>query len=219
MTQLIHILDLIGTAVFAITGALAAGRKRMDVFGVVVLGCVTALGGGTLRDMVLGVSPVFWISSRHYLFVAALAAMCTYLLARRCRLPATALLPLDAIGLAVFTVIGFEKGLNISQDFSIAVVMGVITGVVGGIVRDVLSAEVPLILHQEIYASASLCGASLLALLYYLQLPASLSVLASLLTTLGIRIAALHWNLALPIFRLQEDQEKKGNGPRAGGDP
>lgn len=217
MAPLIPILDLIGTAVFAVTGALAAGRKRMDVFGVVVLGCVTALGGGTLRDMTLGIRPVFWISGTHYLYVAAAAAMGTYFLARRCKLPANALLLLDAIGLAVFTVIGFEKGLHISQDFSIAIVMGVITGVVGGIVRDVLSAEVPLILHQEIYASASLCGASLLALLYYLQLPAPLSALASFLTTLGIRLAALHWNLALPIFRLKEDQKTKGSEPRAGG--
>lgn len=206
MAPLIDILDLIGTAVFAITGALAAGRKRMDVFGVVVLGCVTALGGGTLRDLTLGVSPVFWISSTHYLFVAASAAICTYLTARRYRLPANALPPLDAIGLAVFTVIGFEKGLHISQDFSIAIVMGVMTGVVGGIIRDVLSAEVPLILHQEIYATASLSGAILLALLFYLQVPASLSILLALSTTLSIRLAALHWNLALPIFRPKKVQ-------------
>jgi uncharacterized membrane protein YeiH len=218
MAQLIHILDLIGTAVFAITGALAAGRKRMDVFGVVVLGCVTALGGGTLRDMTLGISPVFWISSTHYLFVSAAAAMGTYLLARRCRLPANALLSLDAMGLAVFTVIGFEKGFHVNHSFSIAIVMGVITGVVGGIIRDVLSAEVPLILRQEVYASASLCGAALLALLFYLDLQASLRIWAALLTTLGIRLAALHWNLALPIFRLKEDQEEKGGEPRAGGD-
>lgn len=218
MAPLIHILDLIGTSVFAITGALAAGRKRMDVFGVVVLGCVTALGGGTLRDMTLGIRPVFWISSTHYLFVAAASAMGTYLLARRRRLPANVLLYLDAMGLAVFTVIGFENGLQISHDYSIAIVMGVITGVVGGIIRDVLSAEVPLILRQEVYASASLCGAALLALLSYLQLPDSLSVSAALLTTLGIRLAALHWNLALPVFRLKEHQEKKGSEPPAGGD-
>lgn len=207
MEPLIYILDLLGTSVFAITGALAAGRKRMDVFGVVVLGCVTALGGGTLRDMTLGIHPVFWISSTHYLFVAAAAAMGTYLLARRYRLPARGLVYLDAVGLAVFTVIGFEKAFQVSHDYSIAIVMGVMTGVVGGIIRDVLSAEVPLILRQEVYASASLCGAGLLALLSYFHLPASLSVPAALLATLGIRLTALHWNLALPIFRLKDDHE------------
>ena len=196
MALLIHILDLLGTAVFAISGALAAGRKRMDVFGVVVLGCVTALGGGTLRDVILGIRPVFWISSTHYLLVAAIAAMGTYLLARLCSLPPKGLVYMDAVGLAVFTIIGFENGLHVTNDYNIAIVMGVITGVVGGIIRDVLSAEVPLILRREIYASASLFGAALFALFLYFQLPATFSVPAALLTTLGIRLAALHWNLA-----------------------
>lgn len=213
MALLILILDLIGTAVFAITGALAAGRKRMDVFGVVVLGCVTAIGGGTLRDLTLGITPVFWVLNTHYVFIATAAAMGTYFVARRHRLPANAILFLDAVGLAVFTVIGFERGFQITQDFSIAIIMGVITGVFGGIIRDVLAAEVPLILHQEIYAFASFCGGVLLALLFYLQFPASLSIFATMFTTLAIRLAALHWNLALPIFRLKEDLEKEKTQP------
>lgn len=213
MALLILILDLIGTAVFAITGALAAGRKRMDVFGVVVLGCVTAIGGGTLRDLTLGITPVFWVLNTHYVFIATAAAMGTYFIARRHRLPANAILFLDAVGLAVFTVIGFEKGFQITQDFSIAIIMGVITGVFGGIIRDVLAAEMPLILHQEIYAFASFCGGVLLALLFYLQFPASLSIFATMFTTLAIRLAALHWNLALPIFRLKEDLEKEKTQP------
>jgi uncharacterized membrane protein YeiH len=105
-------LDLIGTAVFAITGALAAGRKQMDIFGVVVLGCVTALGGGTLRDVILGIYPVFWISDTWYLGVAVTAAVATFVSARRWRLPATVLLYADAVGLAVFTVIGFQGGFR-----------------------------------------------------------------------------------------------------------
>ena len=114
---------------------------------------------------------------------------------------------MDAVGLAVFTVIGFDKGLQVTHHHGIAIVMGVITGVVGGIVRDVLSAEVPLILRQEIYASAILCGAVLLALLFSLRLPGSISVAAALMTTLGLRLVALKWNLALPTFRLKEDRE------------
>ena len=218
MVSLMYFLDLLGTGVFAITGALAAGKKQMDVFGVIVLGCVTALGGGTLRDVVLGIRPVFWISSTQYLLVAAIAAMGTYLMARRSRLPASCLVYLDALGLAVFTIIGFEKGFYVTQNYSIAIVMGIMTGVFGGIIRDVLSAEVPLILRKEIYASASLCGASLFALLSYFQLPNLLCVPAVLLTILGIRFSALHWNLALPIFRLKEDQKETNNEPRAGGD-
>jgi uncharacterized membrane protein YeiH len=215
MNLLMHMLDLAGTGVFAVTGALAAGRKRMDVFGVVVLGCVTALGGGTLRDMILGVHPVFWISDKYYLAVATIAAVGTYLLARRRKLPSTALLYMDAVGLAVFTIIGFQKGFNLVHEYGIAIVLGVMTGVVGGIARDILSAEVPLILSREIYASASMCGASILALLSYLEVQPVFSVTTSLLATLGIRIAAVHWNLTLPIFRLGDDRENNVGGPKA----
>ena len=209
MDLLIHVLDLVGTAVFAITGALAAGRKRMDAFGVVVLGCVTALGGGTLRDVILGSHPVFWIADPAYLAVAAIVSLGTFVVARRSKLPPVVLMYADAVGLAVFTLIGFQKGLHETHLYSIAIVMGVATGVVGGIVRDVLSGEIPLIFRREIYASASLCGAALLALLTHLQLPSPLTVSASVLTTLAIRSAALHWDLALPLFRLEEDRSTR----------
>lgn len=208
MELTIHLLDLVGTVVFAITGALAAGRKRMDIFGVVVLGCVTALGGGTLRDVILGIRPVFWISDTYYLAVAAIAAIGTFVLARRWKLPGMVLMYADAVGLAVFTVIGFQRGFNETHVYSIAIVMGVTTGVAGGVIRDVLSGEIPLIFRQEIYASASLCGAAVLALLSHLQLPSLVTVSAAVLTTLVIRLAALHLNLALPLFRLEEDRKK-----------
>ena len=201
-------LDLLGTAVFAITGALAAGRKQMDIFGVVVLGCVTALGGGTLRDVILGIYPVFWISDTAYLGVAVTAAVATFVSARRWRLPATVLLYADAVGLAVFTVIGFQRGFQGTHAYSIGIVMGVTTGVVGGIIRDVLSGEIPLIFRREIYASASLFGAALFALLYHLRLPNLFVVLVAASTTLVIRLAALHWNLALPILWIKKSGER-----------
>ena len=201
---MIYALDLIGTAIFAITGALAAGRKRMDVFGVVVLGCVTALGGGTLRDVILGNYPVFWVSDTTYLKVAVIVAISTFVLVQRWRLPTIFLIYADAVGLAVFTVIGFQKGFIATHVYSISIVMGVTTGVVGGIIRDVLSAEIPLILRREIYASASLGGGALLALLSYLQLSSFFTVSAAVLTTLVIRLAALHWQLSLPLFKPKE---------------
>jgi len=211
MNMLTYILDLFGTAIFAITGALAAGRKRMDIFGVVVLGCVTALGGGTLRDLILGDRPVFWIADTSYLAVASITALCTFGIAHRWRLPARGLIYADAVGLAVFTVIGFRKGFQITHLYSIAIVMGVATGVAGGIIRDVLSGEIPLILRREIYASASLLGAALLALLTYLQFPSPLRVSASILAILIIRLAALHWKLSLPLFLLLEDRNMDSN--------
>jgi uncharacterized membrane protein YeiH len=207
LNNAIHILDLVGTAVFAITGALAAGRKKMDIFGVVVLGCVTALGGGTLRDMILGAYPIFWISNTGYLGIATIAAIGTFLTARYWRLPTNVLMYADAVGLAVFTVIGFQKGQQATHEYSIGIVMGVTTGVVGGIIRDILSGEIPLILRREIYASASLCGGLLLAICSYLRLPSPLFVLVPVLVILILRLAALHWNLALPLLWLKEDQE------------
>ena len=200
-------LDLIGTAVFAITGALAAGKKKMDIFGVVVLGCVTALGGGTLRDVILDIRPVFWISDPLYLVVAMLAAIGTLVLARNLKLPSMLLMYADAVGLAVFTVIGFQKGFQATHTYSIAIVMGVTTAVAGGIIRDVLAGEIPLILRQEIYASASLGGAVLFALLNHFNLASSFTVSVAVLTTLAIRLAALHWNLTLPIFRLKDERK------------
>jgi len=166
MDSIMHILDLIGTAVFSITGALVAGRNRMDTFGVVILGCVTAVGGGTLRDVVLGRNPVFWVSSPHYLTIAALAAIGTFVVAHRWRLPEMAIAYADAVGLAVFTVIGFQTSFQTTGSFGISIIMGMTTGVVGGIIRDVLAGEIPLIFHKEIYASASLAGAALLALFH-----------------------------------------------------
>jgi uncharacterized membrane protein YeiH len=208
MDFMMYILDLVGTAIFAITGALAAGRKRMDIFGVLVLGYVTALGGGTLRDVILGNHPVFWISDTGYLAVVAIAAIGTFVFVRRWRLPMIVLMYADATGLAVFTVIGFQKGFHTTGVYSIAIVMGVTMGVVGGIIRDVLSGEIPLIFRREIYASASLCGAALLALLSFFQLPSHFTVSAAVLTILVIRLAALHWNLALPLFRFEEDRKE-----------
>ncbi|MDG5766055.1 trimeric intracellular cation channel family protein [Balneolales bacterium ANBcel1] len=206
MIPLIYILDLLGTATFAVTGALAAGRKRMDVFGVVVLGCVTAVGGGTLRDVILGNHPVFWVSDPVYLPVAALAALGTFLLVRYWWIPMKTLLYADAGGLAIFTIIGFRHGFEVTGSYGIAIVMGMMTGVVGGMIRDVLAGEIPLILRREIYASASLCGAVLFAVLHYFQVPGVWAVIPAVMAVLIIRIAALYWNVSLPLLRYPSNE-------------
>lgn len=206
MENTMYILDLAGTVIFAMTGALVAGRKQMDMFGVVVLGCVTALGGGSLRDILLGIHPVFWVSDMVYLFAAVGGAVGTFILMRYRKIPTLALMYADAIGLAVFTVIGFQKSFQVTHVYTIAVVMGMATGVMGGMFRDVLSGEIPLILRREIYASASIFGASVYTFLIFLEWH-TLSVPLAMLTTLTIRIAALHWDLSLPHFRLVDETE------------
>ncbi len=205
MTIIIELLDYIGTAIFAITGALSAGRKRMDIFGVVVLGCVTALGGGTLRDVILGIHPIFWISNTVYLIVATIAAIGTFFLSRHGVRHQSVLLYGDAVGLATFTVIGFRQGFEATQLYSIGIIMGVMTGVAGGMIRDILSGEIPLILRQEIYASASLCGASLFALLLHLDMPDTFIALITVGVTLLIRLSAIRWNLSLPVMWLEKE--------------
>lgn len=196
--QIIYALDLFGVAVFAISGSLAAGKKRMDIFGVVVLGLVTALGGGTLRDILLNSGPVFWIDNTIYLLVGTIASGLTFMLVQRLPAPKKSLLFPDALGLAVFTLIGVAKTLSVTNSGILAVVMGTMTGVAGGMIRDVLSAEVPLVLQKEVYATASLCGAGVYVLMTGMSLPGVLCLVVSVLTTLIIRLAAIYWGLSLP---------------------
>ena len=156
--HLIYGLDLFGTAIFALSGVLMAGRLRMDAIGVIVLAAVTAIGGGTIRDLLIGARP-FWIQNTTYLWVILGTAGLGMLLTRLPkRLPWYTLPLADALGLALFVVIGAQKALSFGTSSMVAVVMGVITGVAGGMIRDVLAREVPLVLQKEIYATACIVG-------------------------------------------------------------
>lgn len=203
MAQLFYLADLFGVAVFAITGALMAGRKSMDLFGVLVIAIVTALGGGTLRDVILDNHPVSWIRDDTYIVVASLAAVGTVLWVRLTRpINEKGLLIADAFGLAVFTVIGTEVALQHNVPYSTAVIMGVMTGVAGGVMRDVICNEIPLIFKKEIYATACIAGALVFIGLRMLGTPHWLDTGIAMLTVLLIRLAAIHWRFALPQFHL-----------------
>lgn len=206
--NIIYGLDLFGVAVFAVSGALAAGRKKMDIFGVVVLGLVTALGGGTLRDTLLDSGPVFWINDPIYLLVGATFSLVTFFAIRFFTAHRLGLLVSDALGLAIFTAIGTTIALNITDARSVAIVMGVMTGTAGGMMRDVLSAEVPLVLRREIYATAALCGSIVFVILHGFGLPDSLCLMVSVAATLSIRLTAIHWGLSLPILQSADATEK-----------
>ena len=202
--SMIYVLDLFGVIVFAITGSLAAGKKHMDLFGVIVVALATALGGGTLRDLVLGVHPVFWIADPTYIYVGSGAALLTFVLARFINRLDKVLQIADAFGLAVFTVIGTQKAMDLGVPPVISVIMGVMTGVAGGMIRDLLTGEIPLILRAEIYATASLCGASAFVGLSPFHSSMHFNIYASVLVTLGLRLAAIRWNLSLPVFPLKD---------------
>lgn len=198
-------LDILGTAVFAISGVLLAGKLRMDPFGVLVLGVVTAVGGGTIRDMVLANGPVFWVKDPTDLVVAMLTCVLTLLLVRQPRrLPKWILPVLDAVGLAVFVGIGVNKAFASGSGPLVAVCMGVITGVGGGIIRDVLAREIPMILRTEVYATACIVGGTVHVIAFsYLGMPMQQATLLGMMVTLAIRLAAIRWHLKLPAFILE----------------
>lgn len=197
---MIYWLDLFGIAVFACSGALAAGQRRMDLFGVVVLAFVTAVGGGTLRDLVIGNTPVFWVRDPVYVWTAIGAGVATFVVAYFYRLRGEMLVIADAFGLAVFTVIGTRIGVDQLGPGVIATMTGVMSGVVGGIIRDVLANRVPLVFQREIYASAALLGAIALQLMDGFGLGPPVPALVAGALVLGLRLAALKWHLHLPVF-------------------
>jgi len=198
-----YFLEQFGVTVAAITGVLAARGKQVDLFGVLVLALVTAFGGGTIRDVLLGQLPVFWITDQTFILNASASAVLVFFLVRYHELPGTVLMVADAFALALFTMIGTRKGLAFPVAPSIAVLMGVTTGVAGGILRDLLIGEIPLVFRREIYlyATAAFGGASAFVLLnHYSTTPKWNSILGTLVTLL-LRLAGIRWRIALPLFR------------------
>lgn len=203
--QLVYYFDLFGTAVFAFSGVLVAGRLRMDAIGVIVLAAVTAVGGGTIRDLLIGARPIFWIQDTTYLWVIlATAALGMWLARVPRRLPWYALPVADAFGLALFVVIGAKKALLFGTSGMVAVVMGVITGVAGGLIRDVLAREIPMVLQKEIYATACIFGGVLYTVSLSLELAHIPAMLISMLGVLAVRITAIFRHLSLPSFVLRD---------------
>lgn len=194
-------LDWFGVVIFAITGALVASRKEMDIVGFILLGTVTGIGGGTIRDTLLGHFPVFWINAPYYLIACVAASSLTFFLAHIPQSRYSLLLRLDAAGMALFSVTGAEKGLSAGSGPVAAVAMGVITATFGGMIRDVLGGESPVILRREVYISAALAGALVFVLASVNGLSREVSLVSGFLTALAVRFGALRWNWSLPRYR------------------
>jgi len=204
--MMLHVVDLVGVAVFAISGALAAGRKHLDLLGVVVLGTVTAIGGGTIRDVLLDRQPLFWLADPAYLIVIVAAALVTIPYVRWRPPPAAALLYADAVGLAMFAVAGAQIAERQGLPAVSCVVLGTITGAAGGAVRDILSAEIPLVLRRgNLYASAAILGTSLYIVLARAGVSHPVSDLAGMVVVAAVRLASIVFGLQLPVFALEGD--------------
>jgi uncharacterized membrane protein YeiH len=194
-------------AVCAISGVLAAAGPRMDLFGALVLALVTAVGGGTIRDLCLGVS-VFWIKNPAHVTTALIAAVATFVLVRFVRMPHRVLMIADAFGLALFGIVGTEKALTFGSPGLVAIMMGVITGVAGGILRDVLRREVPWVFQREVelYATAVFFGALVLVLLQQYAPPSEAHRYIAMSVILALRLAAMRWKLRLPVFKSRDSE-------------
>lgn len=199
-------LDLLGVAVFSASGALSAARNGLDLLGVLVIAGVTALGGGTLRDLLLDRHPLVWITDPAYLPVCAGAALLTLAWVRRRPFPERGLQVADALGLALFTIMGTSIAGAEGLPAVPAALMGAVTGAAGGLLRDVLCNEVPLILRRDLYASAALAGAGVFLALGALGLPAPLAIWLGLATVVALRLLAVFRGWALPVFHLPEDR-------------
>lgn len=201
VTGLVYWLDMAGVIVFALSGVVLACRSRMDPFGMLVLAAATGIGGGTLRDLVLGVRPVFWVTDPTYLWVILATVGLSILGFHYIHRLSRGFLPVaDAFGLALFTVIGAHKALMLEAPGVVAVLMGLLTGVAGGMTRDVLARRVPMVLRREIYATASIAGGVAFVGLEALSAPLGVSITTGLGVTLGLRLSAIYWRLSLPVF-------------------
>ncbi|HRC25929.1 MAG TPA: trimeric intracellular cation channel family protein [Alphaproteobacteria bacterium] len=216
MDLVLTFLDYFGVVVFAVTGCLVAARRRVDIVGFALLGTVTGIGGGTIRDLLLG-KPVFWVEAPLYLILCAGTACFMFFGARwMVGWRARAILWADAVGLGVFTIIGTRVGIEQGASFPVCVLTGIMTATFGGIIRDLLSAEPTLVLRKEVYVTACFCGAIVFWAMERTGVSETFCIPASFLTTFGIRSLALWKGLALPGYgsaRGETDITDAASGP------
>jgi len=198
--QLLGILYIIAIVAEAMTAALAAGRRHMDWVGVALLGCITALGGGSVRDVLLGRHPLTWIEHPSYLLITSGAALATILVAQHMHHLRRLFLFLDAVGLVVFTIIGCNIALGLGMPVVVVIASGMITGCVGGILRDILCTEVPLVFRAELYATVSIVTGGCYLLGRWFGLPQDIVMLGAMAIGLTLRLLALRYGWSMPNF-------------------
>ncbi len=198
--MLLYYFDLAGVAVFSASGVLAARDRDLDLLGIIVVAVMTAIGGGTLRDLLLDRHPIFWVTDSWYLTVIIASALLTIAYVRRWPPPVATLLVADALGLGLFALSGAQLAAAAQCPPLIVVLMGTTTGVFGGVLRDVITAQIPLILRREIYATAAIVGITLYLALHALGVPPAVAFGAGMSLVVALRLLAIRWGLHLPVF-------------------
>ena len=196
-----YALEMLGTFFFAISGALAVQDQHDDLFGAGFTGFVTAIGGGTLRDIMLGSYPLVWIGDIGYLYAIFAGVIVAFIFVKSLERLKRTFLVFDALGISFFTVLGVEKALGLGVSPEIAAIMGMFTAIMGGVLRDVLTNETPVLFRKEIYATACLAGAILYLTLFRLSVERDINMAASIVLIFLIRVLAVKYRLALPNFR------------------
>ena len=207
--MLLHYLFIMGICVEAITGALAAGRKKMDFFGVMLIATITALGGGTVRDVLFDTYPLTWVTHPEYLLYTSLLAFISIFIAHSLVRIMKLFLILDALGLSTFVIIGTQKALEHGMSSSIAIISGMLTGICGGMLRDILCNDIPLVLRKELYAVIALAGSLLYIILAHFQTPHSLNIFIVLIAIFTSRLLAIFFHIQIPIFDYSESLKKR----------
>jgi len=204
-TNFLFIIDILGTFSFAVSGAFLAMQKKLDPFGVLVVAFVTAIGGGTLRDIMIGNLPVSWLRNETATIVIFASVIATLFFGRFLRQFTTTLFLFDALGLGLFTIIGIELGVEKQFSVGVCIALGTITACFGGVIRDVLLNDVPLLFRKEIYAMACIAGGLIYFLFKKINIDASLAKIICILLIFAIRVLAVRYKLSLPAFYSQKN--------------
>ncbi|GGB86442.1 membrane protein [Flavobacterium suaedae] len=193
-----YLLDILGTLAFAISGVLTAINKKMDLFGVFIIAFVTALGGGTLRDMLIGHTPVSWMRDLNYVYVIAAGFFIALIFRGRLSKLRKSLFLFDTIGLGVFTLVGLEKGLIAKLNPTVCIALGTMTACFGGVIRDILCNEIPVVFRKEIYATICILGGTVFFILMELEIPINVIYLVTSGVIIVVRLMAVYYKWALP---------------------
>lgn len=201
--SLFNFLDLLGTVAFAISGALAAMNRKLDLFGIFIIALVTAIGGGTLRDILIGATPT-WMVNTIYVYLIGVVTILAIIFRNKIYYLKTSLFLFDTIGLGVFTITGVEIGLQNDLDPIICITLGAMTGTFGGVLRDILVAEIPVIFRKEIYATASIMGGLTFLLLLEIGVNTEIIYLVTSLIIIVIRLLVVKYQISLPSYHLNQ---------------
>lgn len=207
--NLFNFLEILGTTAFAISGALAAMDRRFDIFGIFIIAFVTAIGGGTLRDTLMGNTPVNWMENTIYVYLIGFVTVLAIIFRNKINYLKTSLFLFDTIGLGVFTITGVEIGIRNDLDPIISIAIGAMTGTFGGVIRDILCNEIPVIFRKEIYATACIIGGLVFVIMHSYGINQDLIYLTTTLIIISIRLIVVKYHISLPSFYVSSEAPEK----------